>query len=138
MMMESKLPHQSMVGMECGATRWPHYGNHPAGWGTPWKGTVLASNDPRAWTGTIAFGDDTPTQDQVDAHIASVFRMYETVPLLQGKAPFSDKVPVLWEFGAVMWESVGSVRPYADDVADWTQQRAKALAKRGEHVRLAA
>lgn len=132
-----ELPHQALVGMECGASRWPSFGNHPDCWGTPWKGVVLAINNPLAWEGTNAFGDGVPSQAEVDAHIERIFEMYAALTLLKGKSPFAEKVPVLWEFGKVLWDSVESVRSYAEDLADWQRERARRLAASGQHIRVA-
>ena len=104
------------VGTEAGARRWPYHGAHDDCWGKPWKGVVLASDDPRAWRGTIAFpgelGD--PPAEKVRAHVAWCHE--------QGL--LSD-VPVAWEFGKVYWErwadgpdSYG-VRPYGEDLVNW-------------------
>lgn len=50
-------------------------------------GTVLKVNDPRAWGGTGAF-PNTPSQEQVDAHLANLQRkgvyLTRTVPVLVG------------------------------------------------------
>jgi len=42
------------VGAEVGAQRWPYHAAHPDCWWRPWKGVVLALDDPRAWSRTIA------------------------------------------------------------------------------------
>jgi hypothetical protein len=62
-----------------------------------WRGTVLAANDPRAWQGTIAFGDDLPSQEAVDAHLARLAA--RGIPL--------TGTPVLWDFDTgprVYWD----------------------------------
>lgn len=106
------------VGTEVGAHRWPHEAAHPDAWGLPWKGTVLAINDRRAWQGTMAFPDRLPSQDEVEAHIAP--------------HTFKDRIPVLWDFGprhglTSMWERLGSVVPYAEDLAAWEAHRARTI-----------
>lgn len=63
-------------------------------------GVVLAMNDPRAWSGSLAFCTREPTQEAVDAHIAKV----QSLGMGLG-----DKVPVLWSFGKVYWERVESL-----------------------------
>lgn len=58
-------------------------------------GTVLAVNDPRVWTGSIAFGDRTPTQEEVDGHVA----WCHSQNLLA-----DAKQPVKWDFGKIYWD----------------------------------
>jgi hypothetical protein len=59
-----------------------------------WLGRVLPNNSPLAWTGTLAF-HNTPTQAEVDAHIAQCRAM---------GLDMDDKTAVLWEYGTVDWE----------------------------------
>lgn len=58
------------VGTEVGARRWPYHAAHPDYWGPPWKGVLVAENDPRACEKTLAFPFGRPSQEEVDAHIA--------------------------------------------------------------------
>jgi hypothetical protein len=97
------------VGTEVGAKRWPGTG------GRPWRGVVLAEDDPRAWTGTLAFPneDQPPTREEAAAHVAKC---------RAGGYWSGEKVPVLWDFGdetRAYWERLEHLRPYADDVAAW-------------------
>lgn len=78
--------------------------------GRPYRGVVLAVNDPRAWEDTGAFPGRRPTQEEVDAHIE---RMRQT------GIDFSDEVPVEWEFGKVYWEPVHKLVPYEEGVKAW-------------------
>ena len=94
-----------------GAQRWPQ----PLHSGLPpWKGVVLAIDDPLAWRGSIAFGDD-----PLPEHIADHIRFCQARGLLQ------NTVPVLWDFRsrtAVYWEllvPVGPERYHEDDLALW-------------------
>lgn len=91
-----------------GARRWPQ----PLHSGLPpWKGVVLAIDDPLAWRGSIAFGDD-PLPEQVAEHV----RFCQARGLLQ------NTVPVLWDFGTesrVYWERADRLLPYEVDVALW-------------------
>lgn len=57
------------------------------------KGIALDLDDVRAWRGSIAFPSDTPTQDEVTAHVAWCLAQ----GLLRGR------IPVLWPWG-VMWD----------------------------------
>lgn len=101
------------VGSEVGVNRWPSTHAHPDAWGRPWRGTVLAPEDPRAWAGTLAFPSGAPGRGEVLAH------------LLRVGWP-EGVVPVLWEFGRVYWERAGSLRPYAEDAAAWEAAHAAA------------
>ena len=65
-------------------------------------GTLLATDDPRAWQGSIAFGDTLPTVEAVREH---VLRHLDD---LGGPYP---KQPVLWDFGSVYWD--GDLKPVA-------------------------
>lgn len=135
--MESQhIPHLDLVGMVCGASRWPNSSNHPDCWGTPWKGRVLAINDPRAWEGTVAFGPRLPTQEEVDEHIRRVKAVFSSPSVPGDGDPFAGAVPVLWEFGEVQWDKVTSIRPYVDDLADWEQQRKRRFASSQQHLTL--
>jgi hypothetical protein len=106
------------VGMKVGAERWPYHAAHPGCWGKPWEGVVLAVDDPRAWTDTLAFPGRTPTQEEVSAHVA--------------RFTFTGRTPVLWDFGPhglkAHWERTESLRPYGEDLAAWEAERAERLA----------
>lgn len=73
----------------------------------------MALDDPRAWVQTIAFPVESPDADAVKAHVARC--------RLQGL--LSDRVPVLWDFGAqgtrCYFETADRVVPYAQDVESW-------------------
>jgi hypothetical protein len=101
------------VGTIVGAERWPYQNAHPDAWKQPWKGVVLAPNDPQAWAGSVAFPHGVPTQAEVDAEL----RQLKAVGLSD------DRVPVAWEFGKVHWERPSSLRPYERDVREWEQAR---------------
>ena len=99
------------TGTRVGAGRCPHlYGNKR---GKPWAGVVLDKCDPKAWAETIAFGSRKPTRAEVAEHLARV-----------GGVP--SYVPVLWSFGEsgtkVYWERAESLRPYAEDLAQWERE----------------
>ena len=59
-------------------------------------GIVLAPNDPRAWANTGAFYDRTPSQEEVNAHLAK--------PTVAQAMSRCQDVPVLWDFGRIYWE----------------------------------
>ena len=105
------------VGLEVGAKRWPYAAAHPDAWGLPWKGTVLATNDPRAWEGTMAFPSRLPSQSEVDSHVVGY--------------TFEGRAPVLWDFGSSglksFWEPIHALRPYSEDLAAWDLERAEAI-----------
>ncbi|WP_186214527.1 hypothetical protein [Burkholderia gladioli] len=110
------------VGTIVGAHRWPYHSAHPECWGTPWKGVVLALNDPRAWAGNLALS----TQQKIDEHVA----------WCHDHGLLKDTVPVLWDFGdekIVYFQSASNdarchdLRPYAEDYLDWQTERAAAL-----------
>jgi hypothetical protein len=94
-------------GDEVGAGRWP------------WKGIILAPDDPKAWEGTLAFPRGLPDRDAVRAHLARH-------PELTLRA-----VPVVWEFGLIEWERLDALRPYADDVAAREEASHAASARAG-------
>lgn len=62
------------------------------------RGTLLASTDPRAWQGSIAFGDGIPDPEAVKDH---VLKHLDTLGKLW---PYHNQ-PVLWDFGKVYWDS---------------------------------
>jgi hypothetical protein len=62
------------------------------------QGTLLAFDDPRAWQGSIAFGDGLPDRDAVRDH---VLKHLDTLGKLW---PYHNQ-PVLWDFGKVYWDS---------------------------------
>lgn len=66
-------------------------------------GTVLARNDPRAWTGSIAFSGRTPTQEEVDAHLA------HPVVAAVFASEKDARVPIVWDFGNLYWEPASAV-----------------------------
>lgn len=107
------------TGTKVGAERWPNMGNHPDCWAKPWAGVVLDKEDPRAWADTLAFCG-TPTVEQVREHLAKV-----------GGIP--SHTPVLWDFGSFgqrcYWERTESLRPYAEDMAEWKAAHTEAKAK---------
>lgn len=108
------------IGTEVGAQRWPLHGAHPGCWGTPWKGTLLATTDPQAWANTMAFPSPTPDPAKVRRHV-------------RDRAQLLASVPVLWDFGAaglkVHWERPAALRAYRQDVAAWELERTEALAE---------
>lgn len=114
------------VGTEVGARRWPYAAAHPDAWGRPWKGVVLALNDPRAWEGTMAFPSRLPSQSEVDEHVHGL--------------SFEGRTPVLWDFGASglksYWEPTESLCLFAEDLAMWEAERAAAI-ERGRATRAA-
>jgi hypothetical protein len=79
-------------------------------------GEVLAVNDPEAWANTLAFSGRTPSQAEVDAHLAK----------LKAEGVEITDTPVHWAFG-VMWET--EVSPYAEVFKAWKQARREAYAK---------
>ena len=113
------------VGSKVGAMRWPGYGGHPDGWGRPWSGIVLARTDPRAWAGSIAFGDK-PSPAEVWSHVIKHWDLLR------------DEVPVLWFFQdaygkpyeKIFWSKFNgkphAARPYAEDLQAWMLARANA------------
>lgn len=114
-MSAAQATERPRVGAKVGAKRWPNTNAHPGNWGKPWAGVVLAITNPRAWENTLAFSGRRPGRREVREHVA--------------RHDFSDRVPVLWDFGAhgfqVYWEHVASVRAYDEDVADWERARAE-------------
>lgn len=115
-------------GAVVGARRWPAAANHPDCWQSPWKGVLLATDDPRAWAGTIAFPVGSPSREAVRAHLDFCAAAFGT-PI--------RTVPVLWDFGAeglaVRWEQPENLRPYAADYLDWLACR-DALRKSIAHI----
>jgi len=111
-----------LVGTEVGAKRWPYSGAHPLAWGRPWKGVVIAHDDPRAWADTLAFPGRVPTIEEARAHVAEITARGFDKTL---------KIPVLWDYGAhgekVYFEMAYSLRPYAEDVAEWEEARERCL-----------
>lgn len=108
---------QLEIGHACGASRWPQPLRRSA---PPWKGVLLAINDPRAWAHTAAFPEGDPSPGDVDAHVARLI----------SRGLLCQKVPVLWDFGInqqVLWEAFGDgaaspVRAYEEDCAEWRKR----------------
>ncbi len=92
--------------------RWPYDHAHPDCWEAPHRGVLLANNDPRAWTGTIAFPRGVPSQKAVNAHLASLAE--RDIPL--------TGLPVLYDFN-VCWEIAEKVKPYDVIYAEWEAAR---------------
>lgn len=91
-------------------------GDHPAA--KPWRGTVLAHDDPAAWEGSIAFSAR-PTVSAIRAHLTRCY----------SEGLLWDDVPVLWHFfdrPRVHWERVDSLQPYDEAISDWMMQSAYA------------
>lgn len=104
------------VGDMVGARRWPRSTCHTSSWGRPHQGQVLDVRDPRAWSGTLAFGG-TPTQGEVDLYVD---RMECDGGIV--------RTPVLWRFGhfcMVSWEVPERLVPYAQDFLAWVAAKAK-------------
>jgi hypothetical protein len=94
-----------------GSGRWPMGGGNVPG--RPWRGTVLAEDDPRAWAGSLAFPGGDPDPEAVSAHVRKH-------PLRPGR------YPVLWDFGGeevVHYETEKpghyGLKPYEEDVEAW-------------------
>lgn len=73
----------------------------------PWvhgrhQGTVLAIDDPKAWSGSLAFPGQRPNKVKVSAYVQGCLAQ----GLLQGK------VPVRWSFGKIHWETLDSLLPW--------------------------
>ena len=104
--------------------RCPMDSAHPDCWKEPWKGIVLANNDPRAWAGTVAMAyDDNPSQERVDAHLAD----------LAEREIEQTSIAVLYDFDgnpAVHWEPADKVKPYADVLREWHCRRQQEYQKR--------
>ena len=65
-------------------------------------GIVLAVDDPRVWSGSVAFPEMAlPEAIAVVAHVAWCRR--------QGL--LRDSVPVLWGFGSILWDRRDSLHP---------------------------
>lgn len=118
----SLFPVGSIVGCRY---RWPYHANHPDCWQEPHIGEVLAVNDPRAWSDTLAFPGRKPSQGEVDIHLGEL-----------AESNFGIRsIPVLWKFRfdnteGVCWETPSSLRPYRDELAAWQ------LARRAAYQRL--
>jgi hypothetical protein len=97
--------------------RWPYDAAHPDCWQEPWKGILLAPNDPRAWQNTVRFPGRLPEQAEVDQHLAD---------LHQRDTPLTA-VPVLYDFdgeASVQWETPDKVVPYHQCLLHWRVVRA--------------
>lgn len=60
-------------------------------------GTLLATDDPRAWAGSLAFPEAEPEQAAVTRHV-------EECRAWGGLKVFGAR-PVLWDFGKVLWDT---------------------------------
>ena len=98
--------------------RWPYDCAHPDCWQEPWKGILLAPNDPRAWKNTVRFPGRLPEQAEVDQHLAD---------LRQRDTPLTG-VPVLYDFdgeASVQWEATDKVVPYQQCLLHWRVARSE-------------
>lgn len=92
-------------------------------------GTVLAVDDPRAWSCTLAFPYRIPTQKEATAQA----RYAQTIP----SSEHSESVPVLWNFSAsgyqdkIYWESVNALTEIPDSAQRESLQRAYMEARNG-------
>ena len=91
-------------------------GSHPDCWELPHLGEVLAVNDPMAWANTLAFSGRTPSQEEVDRHLAKLAERNITI----------EDTPVKYPFG-VMWDT--NVRPYEEVRQEWQQARLDAYSR---------
>lgn len=82
----------------------PRYSGDPADPGHGWTGEVIAYNDPRLWANTLQFPDRTPTQAEVDAHLAHYAEVVRQSPPHVQRALREERVPVLWEYGSASLE----------------------------------
>jgi hypothetical protein len=103
-------------GTRIGAGRIPYQSNHPGTWGQPHRGTVLALDDKRAWRNTLAFGERV-SQKHATLHVKQL--------LEQGY--LTDKVPVLWDFGKILWEPIQFIRSVEEDYAEFEKLREEAF-----------
>ena len=69
-------------------------------------GTLLADDDPKGWTGSLAFPNGEPTAEEVRAHIA---RYRAQCPDLA--AHDATRAVVAWDFGKVYHEKADSLFP---------------------------
>lgn len=75
-----------------------------------YPGQLLAANDPRAWTNTLAF-TGTPTQDQVNAHFDYLAREGFAAQDDQSQWYMTDgDAPVLYQFG-IRWDATDDLQP---------------------------
>ena len=117
--------------MLVGARRWPLSSAHPDAWEYPHSGRVLPRNDPSAWENTLAFPNRRPTQAEVDQHLETLAATRAPwsrswVEPAPGKTEPTLEIPVAWEFAKIYWETVSTLRPYDEDVAEWQEKRAQA------------
>lgn len=123
------------AGQAVGAERWPYSGAHPDCWLQPWRGVVLAQDDPQAWVDSMVKAKiyGRPTRAEIRTHIAHMEQLWAECPATCGRGPLFTRVIVLWDFGGgeqvVMREDPARVRPYRADVAAW---RAAREARRAE------
>lgn len=113
-----------------GARRWPRANENPGNWEPPHLGVVLATDDPAAWAGSLAF-PGTPSQDDVRAHLAK-----QASP----GAPCGT-TPVLWLFpGAyrVYWEPTDRLSSAEDDQKAWETFRREISEARASRLRAPA
>lgn len=102
--------------------RWPYAHAHPDCWTKPYRGTVVAKDDPRAWARTLAFPQDRPDPAAVAAHVRRCEELY---------GPDRDVCPVLYVWDGeevVMWERESALKPYAIMLRLWRSARAAAYA----------
>lgn len=137
----STAPRALEVGSAVGAERWPDTYWHGDGWGIPWRGVLLAVDDPRAWAGSgiAAKIPGNPTRAECRAHITHLEKLWAECPATACRAPlFSSTVMVLWDFGrgalVVYREDAAKVRSYREDVAAWKLAMEAARAEWKAHV----
>lgn len=68
------------------------------------QGTVLSDTDPRAWNGQFT------TEEEVAAHLEREKKLSWRLNSQYGMPIVRDtRVPVLWDFGKVYWDSADSL-----------------------------
>jgi hypothetical protein len=64
-------------------------------------GTVMANDDPRVWSGSLAFPESDPDPEAVRAHVARCEARKQPVCGVPGP---SAQQPVRWDFGKIYWD----------------------------------
>jgi len=115
-----------------GARRWPYSHAHPGCWLEPYRGVLLARNDPRAWAFTLFSPNGEPLPDEIDRHVQRC--------LAEGL--LADVVPVLWDFREhgqhVHWEQLAGVVPAGVDRDNWQRARQRESRRLGRQRRARA
>lgn len=107
-------------GTTVGGKLWGNRNAHPSQWSAPFRGTVLAHDEPMAWAYSFEFPTDRPSS----AEVKNLVIRYAKEGVL------ASRVPVLWDLDThkvVRWERIDKIRLASEDLALWRAEKSLRL-----------